>query len=32
MIVGLFVLGVLGALAQALFDAIVARSKIAAPF
>jgi ABC-type nitrate/sulfonate/bicarbonate transport system permease component len=32
MIVGLFVLGVLGALAQALFDAIVARSKIAAHF
>jgi ABC-type nitrate/sulfonate/bicarbonate transport system permease component len=32
MIVGLFVLGMLGALAQALFDAIVARSKIAAHF
>jgi ABC-type nitrate/sulfonate/bicarbonate transport system permease component len=32
MIVGLLVLGVLGALAQGLFDAIVARSKIAAHF
>jgi ABC-type nitrate/sulfonate/bicarbonate transport system permease component len=32
MIVGLFVLGALGALAQTLFDTIVARSKIAAHF